>query len=236
MKLNVIIAVLLTVAVFIGIPVSSWAQSTLLPEKTTEAPADNTSDNSVTSAPVPVDATASTTTQGVTVADNQDTVSWGYLIAALIFVALLLLFLEIAVIPGFGVCGISGIILLIGGLALAYCKLSMNMAVIATVVAVAGVMLLIAFVIWVFPHTGMGRRFVLSETAPVADENEDRNCLNRFLGAEGVATSYLRPSGIAKIADERVDVITEGDFVEKGTKIKVIKVTANRVIVAPIEE
>ena len=233
MKLNVIIAILLAAVFMIGMPVASWAQSQLLPEKTTEAPAVNTSSNEQTTSAA---TTASSTPQGVTVADNQDANSWGYLVVALLIVSLLLLFLEIAVIPGFGICGIAGIILLLLGLGLAYWKLSMGMAVTVTIVAVVAVMMLIAYVIWILPHTGMGRRFILSETAPVADENEDKNCLNRFLGAEGVATSYLRPSGIAKIADERVDVITEGDYVEKGTKIKVIKISANRVIVAPVEE
>ena len=72
----------------------------------------------------------------------------------------------------------------------------------------------------------------MSETAPASEEVSAVENTNRYLGAEGVAISNLRPSGIAKIADERVDVITDGDFIEKGTKIKVIKTTAGRVIVS----
>ncbi len=230
MKLNVIVAFLLTIAVLIGLPAAGLAQSQLLPEKNTEVTTDNTSNSPV----IPSDNVATDTTNDTAAAEQNDN-SWGYLVIALLLTSLILLFLEIAVIPGFGICGISGIVLLLVALGLAYYKLSSTMAIVATVVAVVGVMILIAFMIWVFPHTGLGRRFVLTETAPV-DENEDKNSFSRFLGAEGVATSYLRPSGIAKIADERVDVITEGDFVEKGTKIKVIKVSGNRVTVAPIEE
>lgn len=227
MKLHVIVAFLLTIAVLIGLPANGLAQSQLLPEKTTEVSDNNTSNSSVIPDNVATDTNSAT--------DNQADNSWGYLVIALLLTSLILLFLEIAVIPGFGICGISGIILLLVALGLAYYKLSSTMAIVATVVAVVGVMILIAFMIWVFPHTSLGRRFVLSETAPV-DENEDSNSYSRFLGAEGVATSYLRPSGIARIADERVDVITDGDFVEKGTKIKVIKVSGNCVTVAPVEE
>lgn len=227
MKLHVIVAFLLTIAVLIGLPANGLAQSQFLPEKTTEVSDNNTSNSSVIPDNVATDTNSAT--------DNQADNSWGYLVIALLLTSLILLFLEIAVIPGFGICGISGIILLLVALGLAYYKLSSTMAIVATVVAVVGVMILIAFMIWVFPHTSLGRRFVLSETAPV-DENEDSDSYSRFLGAEGVATSYLRPSGIARIADERVDVITDGDFVEKGTKIKVIKVSGNCVIVAPVEE
>ena len=227
MKLHVIVVFLLTIAVLIGLPANGLAQSQFLPEKTTEVSDNNTSNSSVIPDNVATDTNSAT--------DNQADNSWGYLVIALLLTSLILLFLEIAVIPGFGICGISGIILLLVALGLAYYKLSSTMAIVATVVAVVGVMILIAFMIWVFPHTSLGRRFVLSETAPV-DENEDSDSYSRFLGAEGVATSYLRPSGIARIADERVDVITDGDFVEKGTKIKVIKVSGNCVIVAPVEE
>ena len=231
MKLHVIVAFLLTIAVLIGLPANGLAQSQLLPEKTTEITTDNTSNNSV----IPSNNVATDTANGTTAVAEQNDNSWGYLVIALLLTSLILLFLEIAVIPGFGICGISGIVLLLVALGLAYYKLSSTMAIVATVVAVVGVMILIAFMIWVFPHTSLGRRFVLSETAPVV-ENEDSNSYSRFLGAEGVATSYLRPSGIARIADERVDVITDGDFVEKGTKIKVIKVSGNCVTVAPVEE
>ena len=50
-------------------------------------------------------------------------------------------------------------------------------------------------------------------------------------GDTGVALTYLRPSGKAEINDERVDVITENQFLEKGTPVKVIDIRGNRIIV-----
>jgi membrane-bound serine protease (ClpP class) len=55
-----------------------------------------------------------------------------------------------------------------------------------------------------------------------------------LMGAEGIAHSMLRPAGIAFFNDKRTDVTTEGDFIEKGEHIKVIKVDGMKVVVEKI--
>ncbi|MBF0099904.1 MAG: serine protease [Desulfobacterales bacterium] len=52
-----------------------------------------------------------------------------------------------------------------------------------------------------------------------------------YLGKEGIAASDLRPSGIAKIDNKRLDVVTRGEYIYKGTAIEVIAVKANQIIV-----
>lgn len=52
-----------------------------------------------------------------------------------------------------------------------------------------------------------------------------------LLGKEGKALTVLRPSGTAIIKNERVDVVSEGDFIEKDTRIIVIKVEGPRIVV-----
>jgi len=52
-----------------------------------------------------------------------------------------------------------------------------------------------------------------------------------FVGDEGVAVSFLRPSGKADIGGERIDVTTYNEFIEKGSPVKVAEVSGNRVIV-----
>jgi len=54
---------------------------------------------------------------------------------------------------------------------------------------------------------------------------------SRFLQQRGRALTDLRPSGVAIIADERVDVVTEGDYISADSPIKVYKVIGNRVVV-----
>lgn len=52
-----------------------------------------------------------------------------------------------------------------------------------------------------------------------------------FIGKEGIALSDLRPSGIAKIGDRRLDVVTQGDYIEKSSSVIVKTVTGNQIIV-----
>ncbi|MBM4045519.1 MAG: hypothetical protein FJ279_10425 [Planctomycetes bacterium] len=49
--------------------------------------------------------------------------------------------------------------------------------------------------------------------------------------AEGVALTTLRPSGMASFDGRRVDVVTRGEMVEKNTRVRVVKVEGNRVVV-----
>jgi len=50
-------------------------------------------------------------------------------------------------------------------------------------------------------------------------------------GQEGIAQSDLRPSGWIKVKDQRLFVVTEGDFIEKNCKVKIHSVDGNRVVV-----
>jgi membrane-bound serine protease (ClpP class) len=81
----------------------------------------------------------------------------------------------------------------------------------------------------VLPHLPYGRRFVLNEslnayaTAPDTDR--------AWLGRTGTAVSQLRPAGIAEIAGTRLDVVSDGAFIEALTAIEVTRVDGNRIVV-----
>ena len=62
-----------------------------------------------------------------------------------------------------------------------------------------------------------------------------REKLNDLLSAEGVTTTTLRPSGTANINGNKVDVVSEGEMILKNTKIKVIDVKGNRIVVKPVK-
>jgi membrane-bound ClpP family serine protease len=55
-----------------------------------------------------------------------------------------------------------------------------------------------------------------------------------YIGREGVAFTDLRPAGIAMIEGERLDVVTEGKYLDKNTKILVVSVSGNQIIVNQI--
>ena len=54
-----------------------------------------------------------------------------------------------------------------------------------------------------------------------------------YLGKEGIATSDLRPAGRAEIAGKRVDVVSRGEYIDKGSAVIVTAVTGNQIIVRP---
>ena len=162
--------------------------------------------------------------------------AWGMMVAVLMLAGLLFLFLEIAVIPGFGVTGIIGLLLLGGGILAAYLKLSSGMAVFATFAGIAGVTLRLLWFFFICPKTSLGKNFVLATESSVSEGFVAVEDLQRYIGKEGVTTTMLRPSGIARIDGERLDVITDGEFVEKGMKVRVVKAAAGRIVVSEVSE
>jgi len=60
--------------------------------------------------------------------------------------------------------------------------------------------------------------------------------LNAFKGHSGTALTTLRPAGTALIDDQRVDVVSRGEYIEKGAAVVVVAVDGNRVVVKQMEE
>ena len=71
-------------------------------------------------------------------------------------------------------------------------------------------------------------RTKLSKKDGVTSQSPD---YNDYLGSQGVAVSDLRPSGVATIEDQRLDVVTQGEYIEKQTQIIVIAVRGNQIVV-----
>jgi membrane-bound serine protease (ClpP class) len=51
------------------------------------------------------------------------------------------------------------------------------------------------------------------------------------VGDLGTASTPLRPAGAVRFGDEYVDVVTEGGFIEEGAEVRIVKISANRVVV-----
>ena len=60
--------------------------------------------------------------------------------------------------------------------------------------------------------------------------------LDSLMGKHGAAFTKLRPAGIALINDEKIDVMAEGSFVEKGKLVEVVLVEGNRVVVREMQD
>lgn len=157
----------------------------------------------------------------------------------IIFIAgVVLLLLEIFVVPGFGLFGILGITAIVAslfmGLLADFQIVTWNMISIALIqLAAAFVVTFVAgyFLSKVLPKTNFFNRLILQDNIVIRSGYAAEPETYELVGKEGEALTDLRPSGTAIFGDNRIDVITEGSYLTKGTKVVVIKESGSKVVV-----
>ncbi len=169
------------------------------------------------------------------------------MLAVLLFVlGLILIGVEIFVIPGFGITGLSGIVLVLVSLALAaFAKkpettqewiefgTTVTQFGLSMVAAVAAALTLV----WYLPHIPYANRLVLAppgEGTEAGDEAAQTIPHAALLGAIGEAATTLRPAGKARFGDDFVDVVAEGSYVHPGARVQVIEIEGNRIVVKEV--
>ncbi len=136
--------------------------------------------------------------------------------------------------PSLGVLAVLAIASIVGALASAFAEsTATGLQFLLAVVVLVPIVMLLGFKL--FPKSPFGRRMVAPglsfEPAPGMDARDSQS-----LGREGVVESPLRPTGIARIDGRRVDVVTRGELLAVGTRVRVVEVSGNRVVVAALEE
>jgi membrane-bound serine protease (ClpP class) len=170
---------------------------------------------------------------------------WGHWIVQLVgweevlivAIGMALLAVELIALPGFGLIGFAGIAVILAGLIMSMLGegdapqmilMATGRVVLALAIAIAALLLLMRSL----PRFSMGRRLVLDTelstqegfaSAPESDQ--------RWLGKSGKAATPLHPAGIADIDGERVDVVSDGELIDAGELITVVRVDGNRVVV-----
>ena len=155
----------------------------------------------------------------------------------IVLVGLGLLMVEAFLIPGFGVAGLAGIVVILWGL---YMLLLPDVPVSQEIYDAAMTGLTIGLVGAIFALILLFRmmtktKFWVKLTSPEIQSNEDG--YNSSLGLEyligeiGLATSDLRPSGWVLVNNTKIFVVTEGEFVDKDQQVKILSVDGNRVVV-----
>jgi membrane-bound serine protease (ClpP class) len=133
--------------------------------------------------------------------------------------------------PGF-VLGSIGILLMLLAVALAYRDYGLNAAAGLFVVEVVLGCCLGYYTIKKGPQTAAGKRMIL------AHEQTGQSTVNEppasLVGQQGVAQTFLRPSGMALLDGKRLDVVAESGMIESGSAIKVVAVEGNRIVVRKI--
>lgn len=156
----------------------------------------------------------------------------------LFVVGLILLLVEIFVIPGFGITGISGIVLIFASIFLSLLGSkpfidteAISVAIIqlsgALLFAIIGMFLLVKYL----PKSSAFNKLVLAES-----ENADKGFVSypsdsQLVGKSGIAFTTLRPGGTAIIDGKKVDVVADSEYIDKDSKIKVLRVEGIKVVV-----
>ncbi len=145
-----------------------------------------------------------------------------------------LLILE-AFMPGFGAPGITGVVLEVITLVMTW----FEHGPVATLAMLLIVLLVLAIAISTSLRSITSGRLSKSPLVHSQTESNEEGYrsiedLAVFMDKEGVATSVLRPTGIADFDGVRLNVSSEGDYINAGTKVRIIKVEGAKILVKPL--
>jgi membrane-bound serine protease (ClpP class) len=153
-------------------------------------------------------------------------------------VGVILLLLEIFVIPGFGIVGVLGILLIITGL---FLGLIGDFSVTDTndlsnaIIQLASSFVMTGALIYVLsrflPKTKMWNNMILQANISSKSGYTSSLDFNSLIGAEGIALTDLRPAGTAMINNKRVDVVADSEYIRNGTAVVVNFIQGSKVVV-----
>jgi len=173
----------------------------------------------------------------------------GFEVAAVFFLGLILVLIELLFFPGIVVLAATGVGLMFGSLLFAMVDLYPDRPfefstdwLLGPMINLGIAFLLSAFIIALIarflPSLPIFRRIVLAQTAPLGpalDRPLTDDCPAPLqVGETGIARSILRPAGKAEFSGRIVDVTTEAEFLEIGTAVRITRITRGRLIVTEV--
>ncbi len=164
----------------------------------------------------------------------------------LFLLGVVLLVIEIFVIPGFGVAGISGIVLMLSSLVLAQQDFIVPDFDWQWSVLQQNLLMVLASAVGAFVVFGIGamalkrapgfNRLALQTTqdAALGYSVQDSDVSGRYLGKRGITLTTLRPVGNIEIDDELLQAEADGEYLDRGVQVEVTEVSGNRMVVRKV--
>lgn len=141
----------------------------------------------------------------------------------LIVIGIILLIAEIFI-PSFGVTGVIGIVSIVAGVVFTSDTFIGGLLLFTVIIVLTLILMYIAYKVM----SSVKSPLILTESVKEEELNEK---LSFFLGKEGMAATPLRPSGTGDFDGVRLDVLTRGEFIEKGSSITVEEIHGKKIIV-----
>lgn len=150
------------------------------------------------------------------------------IIISLLLIGLALLVVEIIFIPGATVVGLLGVAFSIAGVVVGYREFGNETGfyILMTTLVVTGAALYYSF------RSGAWRKFSLRSS--IDSKVNEGLTESLAIGDIGITVSSLRPSGKANFHDKVFEVRTQGNYVEPGTKVKIIQIQSQQILVEPL--
>lgn len=160
-------------------------------------------------------------------------VDWLLLLAIVLFIAGFILVGIEMVSPGLHAPGIIGIVCLV--FAIFFASDSFQEGVIITILVLAVLGIMLAVILGLLSKGKLKSPIILDEELNRDKGYVSSTDLQHLLGKEGVAVTDLRPTGVGNFDGVDLDVISEGKFILKNTKLVIYKVQGSKLIVKELE-
>lgn len=143
---------------------------------------------------------------------------------------------EVFVLPGFGIAGFLGLAAIATAMVLALIGAAPTAGDVAQAFAILGTSLVITVAVvyaWLrhIPNSSRWGGLFLRSGMPQSEGYISGALRADLVGREGIAVTDLRPAGTASIGGERVDVVTEGEYVNQGSAVRVLRSEGYRHVV-----
>lgn len=135
-------------------------------------------------------------------------------------------------IPSLGLLAAIALALFVYSLYIVFTSISTTAGVVFTGLDLVLVPVLIVFGMKILAKSPLALRQELSKRDGVVSQKE---AYDTYIDMKGISVTDLRPAGMAEINSQRVDVVTDGEYIEADTPIVVTGVTGNRIIVEKIK-
>ncbi len=164
----------------------------------------------------------------------------GIIPAVLLIIGTIFIIVEIFQ-PGFGFFGISGIVLVILGIAIRLYKSERGSPIIQFFVMLLCVTLVVGIALIIMVHSMKKGRLsrtslVQSTTAVPSGITKGTEDFTQLVGKCGVASTVLRPSGNALICGKLYSVVAQSNLIESGRDIEVVSVEGVKIIVREMDD
>lgn len=151
------------------------------------------------------------------------------------FVAGIVCLVLEAFMPGFGLPGVSGIFMEVVAVVLCWSNVSKAAALGMTLIILSLVAIAVSMSLRSAAKGRLSKSaMILKHTESAEEGYRSSDDMNSFLGMEGIATTVLRPTGMAEFDDVKLNVVSDGAYIQPGSKVRIVRVEGSKILVRSV--